>query len=158
MVRRLSGLINSKWVGAWMLKVPRTMPSRITTRLTGGSSGLGSGMSVLAAATVEVFVAWSGAALVAVFAAVTGGGLVGGGATGGASATVLVVAGGGCGVVVGGLLGTGLLAATIGASSCDKYRAATKAEASAGASISVQSPLVLSSVTGSPFLIMPSTL
>jgi len=51
----------------------------------------------------------------------------------------------------------GLTEATAGAS-CFKYWAATKANASAGGSISSQSPLALSSFTVSPRLRVPSTL
>src|SRR5438067_11457729 len=139
-----------------MLNVPRTTPSRWTMRLGGGSSGLGSIFSVVAGGGLVVVS--SGGVGVGVVAA-TAGGLVGGAAAVTASVTVFVVAGGGSlvGEVDGGVVGV-VVATVAGLSSCFKYCAATYADASAGASISIQSPLVLTSLMTSPFFKKPSTL
>src|SRR5438445_11892428 len=77
MVLPFSALISANFVGAWMLTVPRTRPSRCTIRLGGGSSTTGAG---------GVFV--TAAASVTTRALVTAGGSVGGAATGGVSATI----------------------------------------------------------------------
>src|SRR5437899_2663969 len=113
-----------------MLDVPRTYPSRCTTRLGGGSSGFGSVMV-------------DGGSLVTVGVGV-GGSVVGGVTVGGSVTTAGV--------------GGGSLAAITASASCLRYCAAMKAYASAGASISVQSPLVPISLTASPCFRIPSTL
>src|SRR5689334_18429222 len=106
-------------------------------RLGGGSSTTGgAGGGVLVTATTSV-----GGALV------TAGGSDVGGATAVVSTTVAGV-GGGSGGVIGVVPGA----------SCRRYCAATKPLASAGASISVQAPLLPISVTVSPRLSIPRTL
>src|SRR5436309_523244 len=118
-----------------MLNVPRTMPSRCTMRLGGSTGGAGS--------------ATTGAgALVAGVVTGAGAGVSAGGAATGVGSGTVVGAGAGSGAVV---------VATLGGS-CLRYCAATKAYASAGASISIQSPLTLISFTASPRLSVPTTL
>src|SRR5438876_2012674 len=138
MVRPLSALTSSKRVGAWILKVPRTIPSRCTTRGGGGSSTAAAGAVVSSV----------GALVAGVAGAAGGAGVsVGAATTGGASATVAVLGAGSAGVV----------ASATGAS-CFRYCAATNANASAGGSISSHSPLAPISLTVSPCLRVPSTL
>src|SRR5215831_19173833 len=107
MVRRLSGLMSSKCVGAWMLKVPRTMPSRWTMRLGGGSS-TGAAAGVEAGSTGAAFVA-----------------SVGGEVAAGKSLGV------GTGAVYATVVGAGAASATVvgagAGGSCLRYWAATKA-------------------------------
>src|SRR5437899_11978424 len=104
-------------------------------RLAGGSSTGGAGGG------------GGGALVTAGGGAFTVGGSVGGAATGFVSATVAGAVGGS-----GGTVGA------VPGASCLRYCAATKPQASAGASISVQAPLVPTSVTVAPRSRIPSTL
>src|SRR5689334_11205168 len=122
MVLPLSGLTSSKRVGAWILKVPRTIPSRCTIRGGGGSSTAAAGVDVN---SVGALVAGGTAG-----AGVVAGDSVAAATTGGASAAVAVV----------GEASAGVVASAAGVS-CFRYCAATKANASAGGSISNHSPL-----------------
>src|SRR3989442_996645 len=117
-----------------MLPAPFTMPSWSTTRFGGGSSIAGAGAVGTGAGTGV---------------GATGGRSVVVGATDGGSVTVAGVG--------AGSTGFGVTAAITGAS-CFKYCAATKANAPAGASISVQSPLTETSFTVAPFSSVPMTL
>src|SRR5579859_2131051 len=134
MVRPLSTLINSKCVGAWMLKVPRTRPSRSTIRFAGGSSGAAmAGASSLVEEEVSAMaLVPSGALAVAGVSAgvefvMADGAPVGASAKDGDSGTG-VGAGVGDGV---GVAASGVVEATVGgtvpAGSCFKYWAATNA-------------------------------
>src|SRR2546425_5294951 len=109
-------------------------------RLGGGSSATGAG--AVEAGGLVAAGACGGVGLT--------GDSVGAGATAGASAT---------GAAVGGFV-SARVAAGAGAAgpSCLRYWAATKAYASAGGSISIQSPLVLSSFNASPRFKKPNTL
>src|SRR6266404_4953347 len=139
MVLPLSGLTSSKRVGAWILKVPRTIPSRCTMRGGGGSSTAAAGVDVISVGALV----GGGTARAGVVAGVS----VGAATTGGASATVAVLGAGSVGVVAGAA-----------GASCFRYCAATKANASAGGSISNHSPLAPISLTASPCFRVPSTL
>src|SRR5690348_14604660 len=111
-----------------MLKVPRTIPSRWTIRLGGGSSLAAVEGDSVDAVSVTAFVAdrVSVGGVLVVWVSVVAA------ATAAASATILVSAG---------------AVAIVPGASCFKYCAATKAYALVGGSISIQSPLVLSWLT-----------
>src|ERR1035437_9202176 len=145
MSRPFSGLTSTNFEGAWMLVMPRTSPSRCTIRGGGGSvtsgsaagGGVGAGVGITAGGSVG---------------AGTTGASVGGGATVGAAATVVAI-GVGSGGAGGGGVGAGASAGP-----CFRYCAATNANALVGASISVQSPLVVIGFTASPRFKRPITL